>query len=176
MIKISLDTNAVLDLCYRVYPQDIFSNLWSELHTHCVSINFKFYMCDTIKAEIVEKIEMYSQDIAIFENFINDFKVTVIERDDVGSEIQTIRSTLIRYPYSQNSKWVTSEQADVDLIAVALNLGKIANVITGEYGLPNFDWAKHTKGGNPKVPNACELMNIPCSNWIGFFHTLGIHC
>ncbi|MBE0446380.1 DUF4411 family protein, partial [Psychrobacter sp. FME5] len=41
MIKYCIDTNAILDLCYRYYPSSIFSNIWDMLEGCVLSRQIK---------------------------------------------------------------------------------------------------------------------------------------
>ena len=66
-MKISLDTNAVLDFCYRTYPEDVFPQLWGVLHSFKLANTVKFFICDSILSEIEQKISDYNYDEDIFQ-------------------------------------------------------------------------------------------------------------
>ena len=53
-VKISLDTNAVLDFCYRTYPEDVFPQLWGVLHS--------FKLANTLSKRLSNKILSTSND------------------------------------------------------------------------------------------------------------------
>ena len=174
MIKISLDTNAVLDFCYRSHPEHVFPSLWQLLQSAVMAGQCRFYMCSTAKAEIVSQISAFNFDPTHFDTFTEILKVEVIPRDDVGNQINAIRQTIKKYPFAMSSSYVTRENVDVDVMATAMLLQ--GHLVTCEYGNLTFNWQSYSgkPKNNLKIPEVCDLMQVVCSNWIPVFEQLGI--
>lgn len=43
-----LDTNSILDFCYRFYPQEIFGHLWELMHAAILARQIKFVITEHI--------------------------------------------------------------------------------------------------------------------------------
>lgn len=171
MYKISLDTNAMLDLCYRFYPKSIFENVWSCLLIQMQQQHFAFYLSSTNKDECIKKIEQFDYDQVIFDDFINTMKVQVIERDDFGDSVIYIQKTLRLHPNFSTSIHANQPEEDVDMIALARHIKGTA--LTSERGFGKQNNAKQSKS-RPKIPDICELVNINCMDWVAFFRHLGM--
>ncbi|MCB1657038.1 MAG: DUF4411 family protein [Pseudomonadales bacterium] len=171
MYKISLDTNAMLDLCYRFYPKSIFANVWSCLLIQMQQHHFAFYLSSTNKNECIKKIEQFDYDQVIFDDFISTMKVQVIERDDFGDSVIYIQKTLHQHPSFAKSIHATRPEEDVDMIALARHIKGAA--LTSERGFGKENHAKQSKS-RPKIPDICELVNIKCTDWVTFFGLLGM--
>ncbi|SPL69318.1 DUF4411 family protein [Acinetobacter stercoris] len=174
MIKISLDTNAVLDLCYRTYPEQIFLEIWSSLEA-CKSANqIKFYMCEAVLHEIEQKITDYEYDESVFIAFLDRFCVHQINPNEHGSSILTLKQELLKYEASRSSQHVMKDNyADLDVISLAYHYGVDTCVITCEQRTPFFNWENKSHTRNMKIPNICEKLNIECGNWSDLFLKLG---
>lgn len=173
-IKVSLDTNAVLDFCYRFYPKTLFNSLWSELDHYVQTNTIEFYMSESIKAELIGKVEDYEFDKAVLQCFLDQFSVIEQKRDDFGADVLLIQSKLLTYEFSKKSKQATSAHADIDVISLASKLGGLA--ITSEQGFgkkfnPNINVHKDR---GVKIPDVAKLLNIECGNWVYFLTKLGI--
>lgn len=174
MIKISLDTNAVLDFCYRSHPEHVFPTLWQLLQSAVMAGQCRFYMCSTAYAEIVSQISAFNFDQTYFDTFTRILKVEVISRDDVGNQINAIRESLTQYDFARSSDYAVRDNVDVDVMATALMFK--GHVVTCEYANLAFNWKSYT--GKPrtklKIPEVCDLMQVVCSNWIPVFEQLGV--
>jgi predicted DNA-binding protein (UPF0278 family) len=173
-IKISLDTNAVLDFCYRFYPKALFNSLWSELDQFVQTKNIEFYISDSVKAELLDKVEDYKFDMILLDCFFNQFGVIEQKRDDFGDAVLSIQSKLLKYEFSKKTKQATSPHADIDVISLASKIGGLA--ITSEQGFgakfnPNINVHKDR---GVKIPDVAKLLNIECGNWVYFLNKLGI--
>lgn len=174
IIRISLDTNAVLDFCYRFYPKTLFNTLWSELDHYVQTRAIEFYMSESVKAELIGKIEHYEFDIADLQYFLDQFSVVEQKRDDFGDAILLIQSKLLKYEFSKKSKQATSPHADIDVISLASKLSGLA--ITSEQGFgTKFNPSINVhKDRGVKIPDVAKLLNIECGNWVYFLNKLGI--
>ncbi|MGI3302972.1 hypothetical protein ACRVDH_14695 [Acinetobacter baumannii] len=103
MIYLSLDTNALLDICFRVYPEQTFPKLWEMLDDLTLTTTIKFCVCSSILEETRSKCGFFEFDENILDDFLTRFRVMIIDRDEVGSRILNIRTKLISYPFAANS-------------------------------------------------------------------------
>ena len=175
MMKISLDTNAVLDFCYRTYPKDIFPQLWEMLQAFKLANTVKFFICESILSEIEQKISDYSYDETIFEDFLNKFSVRKITSDEHGASTIELKKQLLRFPASSDSHHVKKDNyADLDVVSLGHYLGADACVLTCEQKAPIFNWETRTHKGNLKVPNICEKFSLDCGNWPHVLAKLGV--
>lgn len=78
-----LDTNAVLDFCYRFYPQDIFIDLWELINVSIIARQIKFVITKDIYAEIIAQIQKAGYDPSVFNDFMMRFCVQIIDDYDV---------------------------------------------------------------------------------------------
>jgi Domain of unknown function (DUF4411) len=173
-IRISLDTNAVLDFCYRFYPKSIFNRLWSELDRFVETKTIEFYMSETVKAELIGKVTDYQFDQAELDYFLVQFNVIEWKRDEFGDAVLSIQNKLLKYEFSKKSKQATSPHADIDVISLASKLGGLA--ITSEQGFgtkfnPNTNLHKDR---GVKIPDVAKLLDIECGNWVYFLNKIGI--
>lgn len=171
MKYISLDTNAILDFCYRTYPEITFPKLWELVDSLVLSRTVKLCVCSSVLEETRDKANTFDFDQDILDSFLDRYFIQVIEKDDVGSEIIDIRKMLIKYPFSANSDHANSDEPDVDLIATAKHLGGNSLVITGEIGFIGHNWDKFV--GNRKtrikIPDICCLMSVQSCSWSSLF-------
>lgn len=174
MIKISLDTNAVLDLCYRNYPETIFEEIWTSLESSKLANQIKFYMCEAVLLEIEQKISDYEYDESVFRNFLERFSVYQMTPNDHSSSILNLKRKLLQYEASKASHHVNKNNyADLDVISLADHCGKDSWVITCEQRTPFFNWDNKSHSRNMKIPNICEKFQIECGNWSDLFNKLG---
>lgn len=103
MIYLSLDTNALLDICFRVYPEQTFPRLWEMLDDLTLTTTIKFCACSSILEETRSKCAFFAYDESILDNFLTRFRVIIIDRDEVGSRILNIRTKLLAYPFAADS-------------------------------------------------------------------------
>ncbi|MFZ7791446.1 DUF4411 family protein [Acinetobacter lwoffii] len=173
MIYLSLDTNAILDFCFRAYPELTFPKLWELLEELTLTSTIKLCVCSSILEETRSKCLAFEYDENILDEFLIRFRVIVIDRDEVGSRILNIRAKLLSYAFAQTSAHATKDEPDVDLIATAQKYNANGHVITGEIGFIGADWdaftAKARRKEQIKVPDICALINVNCSSWLNLF-------
>lgn len=78
MIKYCIDTNAILDLCYRYYPSSIFSNIWDVLEGNVLSRQIKIIISQHIHEEVLGRVTLMNYDKKILDDFLKNFKVDII--------------------------------------------------------------------------------------------------
>ncbi|MDS7931877.1 DUF4411 family protein [Acinetobacter sp. V102_4] len=176
MKYISLDTNAILDFCYRTYPEKTFPKLWELVDSLVLSRAIKLHVCSSVLEETTDKIETFEYDLEILNLFLERYFVQTIEKDDVGNHIIDIRKMLIKYPFSANSPHATSDEPDVDLIAIAKYLGANSIVITGEIGFIGNNWDNFigNRKTRIKIPDICCLTKIQSCSWSSLFESFNL--
>lgn len=50
-----VDTNALLDICYRYYPNDSFTGLWDGLESAVIAGQVRFIQSEHINKEVKRK-------------------------------------------------------------------------------------------------------------------------
>lgn len=178
MNKISLDANAVIDLCYRFYPFHTFEPLWRELDLFFKG-SYELYICRSVYNEVDNYIDNHKFDKQIFDDFMNQYNIEIIDIDQFSEQLLSLQKTLLAYPASCKSKHVTETSAvpDAHLIALASYLGGNSIVLTGEQGAPRFDWNNSSaarNSGGLKIPNICDKVKVKCMNWVKFFDHIGL--
>lgn len=174
MLKVSLDTNAILDLCYRAYPEVIFSSLWHEIELMRDGNFIKFYLCESANSEVLQQISNHDLDESIYTNFLKRLHVEIISSDEFGQDTLFLKKELLKFPASQSSKHVTADNyADLDIISLAKSLGN-TTVLTCEQKAPIFNWDNKGHKSFLKVPNICEKFAVNCGNWPHILELLGI--
>ncbi|WP_151775981.1 DUF4411 family protein [Acinetobacter colistiniresistens] len=173
MIYLSLDTNALLDICFRVYPEQTFPKLWEMLDGLILTTTIKFCACSSILEETRSKCAFFAFDESILDNFLTRFRVIIIDRDEVGSRILNIRTKLLAYPFAAGSAHATKDEPDVDLIATAQKYNTSGFVITGEIGFIGADWdafnVRARRKEQIKIPDICSLIGVQSSSWLQLF-------
>lgn len=173
MIYLSLDTNAILDLCYRVYPEQTFPGLWELLDDLTLTTTTKFCICSSILEETRSKCLVFEFDENILNDFLTRFRVIIIDRDEVGSSILNIRTKLLSYSFSATSAHAIKDEPDVDLIATAQKYNTSGFVITGEIGFIGADWdafqARARRKEQIKIPDICALIGVQSYSWLKLF-------
>ncbi|MFW6713691.1 DUF4411 family protein [Acinetobacter pittii] len=173
MIYLSLDTNALLDICFRVYPEQTFPKLWEMLDDLTLTTTIKFCVCSSILEETRSKCGFFEFDENILDDFLTRFRAMIIDRDEVGSRILNIRTKLISYPFAANSNHATKDEPDVDLIALAQKYNTNGFVITGEIGFIGADWeafkSRARRKEQIKIPDICALLGVQSFSWLKLF-------
>ncbi|WP_373358431.1 DUF4411 family protein [Acinetobacter lactucae] len=177
MIYLSLDTNALLDLCYRIYPEQTFPRLWEMLDELTLTTTIKFCVCSSILEETRSKCLAFEFDENILDGFLERFRVMIIDRDEIGSRILNIRAKLLSYPFAVTSAHATKDEPDVDLIATAQKYNTRGFVITGEIGFIGADWdafkARARRRETIKIPDICALIGVTSYSWLNLFQRYG---
>ena len=174
MKKISLDTNAVLDFCYRFYGNKIFTKLWEDLEASVIAKQICFY----ITPSILEKIKIYIEQHELaednFNNFIDIYNVQFPKTDDFGSSTIALKTLLLNYKAAINSPHVKRDNyGDADIVSFAKSVGSDAVVLTSETIFKMLDWNNPKHKDHIKVPNLCALSGVECLNWFGLLDYLG---
>lgn len=174
MKKISLDTNAVLDFCYRFYGNEIFTKLWEDLSDRVISKQICFYIVPSIKEEIEEQIVKQQLEPQYFADFIDKYKVLFPKTDEFGSSTISLKEHLLNFAAAIKSHHVTKDNyGDADIVSFARYQGKDAIVLTSETSFKLLNWDNPSHNHNIKVPNLCDLFQVDCMNWYSLFNYLG---
>lgn len=174
MKMLSLDANAVLDLCYRFYGNEVFEALWENLLSCISASQIRFYITSSIYQEILSYIELHELDVSIFEVFIKEYKIIFPESDEFGSKTLELKETLLGFSAARKSPHVTRDNyGDSDIVSFAKFLGNDAVVLTSETRSKILNWENPDHQRHIKVPNLCELFNVECMNWFMLFNYLG---
>lgn len=165
-----LDTNVILDFCYRYYPKNRFETLWTTIHT-CVSSGLiRLVISEHIKIEVKNQIKSFGYDEQIFENFFDSFKVQQITIEQYQNELFNF-STDIQNHFPQIKK---VDENDFSNMAVIKFLGNSGIIITAEQGqIVNLDNPDY-KFGRLKLPDVCNYYQIDCGNWLKLFNFIGL--
>lgn len=89
-----LDTNAILDFCYRFYPQYIFNDLWESMDAAIIARQIKFVITKDIYTEVILQIKKADYDPSVFDNFKTKFCVQII--DDYDAELAQLKVRLMQ--------------------------------------------------------------------------------
>ncbi|PNK59508.1 DUF4411 family protein [Psychrobacter sp. FDAARGOS_221] len=168
MIKYCIDTNAILDLCYRYYPPSIFKNVWDDLEASILSRHICFLISEHIYEEVKDKIILMKYDESIFTQFMEEFNVSKIYKKDYKIDLIQIQAELLNITQLNSS--ISRNEDDLSNICVAKN--ENATVITAEQGSqlkitdPNYK--------RLKIPDTCEHYSVKCQNWISLFQYIGL--
>lgn len=54
-----VDTNALLDICYRYYPNDSFTGLWDGLESAVIAGQVRFIQSEHINKEVERKLAQF---------------------------------------------------------------------------------------------------------------------
>lgn len=174
MKKISLDANAVLDLCYRFYGTQVFNGLWGNLKACVAASQISFFITPSIHEEVTSYIALHDLDISIFENFIDELRVQFPDTDDFGSFTQELKETLLGFRAAMKSPHVIRDNyGDSDIVSFAKFMGNNAIVLTSETRSKILNWQNPDHQRHIKVPNLCELVQVDCMNWFSLFSYLG---
>ena len=178
MIKVCLDTNAIIDICYRYYPKMVFEGIWNSLLAAVSGGMIKFVVSEDIYQEVYGRLlifKNYSQEPLDY--FFELFKVEIISKDRYGNELLSLQQQLIQdLPYFLNMKAekrlkkVVHLNNDLSNVAAALLLKSY--VLTSEQGF-NKDISKE-QVADLKIPDTCRYKGVMCYSWIELFNYLEI--
>ncbi len=145
----SIDTSGFLDAWTRYYPADVFPSLWAQMEGAART--------GLIKAseEVVNELQKKDDGAC---KWIKDRPAMIVPTDEaVQREVARI---LAAYPRLVNAGKSRSG-GDPFVVAVARLFGW--SVITGE--------TPSGKPQNPKIPDVCSALTIPCVNILQFFRS-----
>ncbi|WP_435931439.1 DUF4411 family protein [Moraxella bovoculi] len=164
-----LDTNAILDFCYRFYPQDIFIDLWELVDAAIIARQIKFVITKDIHAEIIAQIQKACYDSSVLDGFMTRFCVQII--DDYDVEMAQLKAKLMSI--AKNLPPAKLELLSNDLSNICIHSQHRSTVITSEQGF-NKDIRTATNSRELKIPDICRHLNIDCGNWLLVFHNIGL--
>jgi|26BtaG_2_1085354.scaffolds.fasta_scaffold01067_7 hypothetical protein len=168
MIKYCVDTNAILDLCYRYYPPALFSELWERIESSILSRQITLVISQHIHDEVIERITLMDYDPQVFESFLSKFKVVTVAKTTYEIELAQLQAELLDITPLSSS--IAKNADDLSNICVAkLNS---ATIITAEQG---SQLSITDKSYNRlKIPDTCQHYNIHCHNWLPLFIYIGL--
>lgn len=168
MIKYCIDTNAILDLCYRYYPSSIFSNIWNMLEGCVLSRQIKIIISQHIHEEVYDRAALMEYDTSILDDFLSKFQVDVIHKREYEIELSHLQAELLSITPLKGS--ISKNTDDLSNICVAQK--EVATIITAEQSssLNITDKAYQRL----KIPDTCRHYKLGCQNWIPVFQYIGI--
>ncbi|GAA0322368.1 DUF4411 family protein [Psychrobacter aestuarii] len=178
MRKICLDTNAIIDICYRYYPSSVFRTIWDYLLNSISAGIIKFIVSEEIYQEVNAKVNFFvNYDIKVLENFFTSFNIDVIPKVNYDYQLIELQKQMVDdLPYFQNMKvdkrFKQIENIRNDLSNVAVAIANKACVLTSEQGLRK-DISKDVVAVI-KIPDTCSYKEVDCYSWLELFDYLGI--
>lgn len=171
-----VDTNALLDICYRYYPNDSFAGLWDGLESAVIAGQVRFIQSEHINKEVEGKLTQFGYPRNNYDDFIRRLKVDVIRNSDYAQALISLKGDLAsNVPFISKKQETFLDNLDEDLSNISVASIKNAKVITSEQGF-NKDITNPvlSKKTQLKIPDVCRYKNIPCSNWLDVFTHLGM--
>lgn len=98
MLRICVDTNAILDLCYRYYPCKKFPWIWDGLKVCKSSGSIGFFICASVEDEVIEQISRFGYEAVEYENFKDAFRPLVVNPDIHGQATSDFKNDLLACP------------------------------------------------------------------------------
>lgn len=168
MIKYCIDTNAILDLCYRYYPSSIFSNVWDMLEGNVLSKQIKIIIPQHIHEEVYGRVALMNYDRGILDDFFSKLKVDIIAKKDYETDLVELQAELLDITPLNSS--ISKNADDLSNICVARN--ELATIITAEQSSSlNITDERYNR---LKIPDTCRHYNLGCQNWIPLFEYIGV--
>lgn len=164
MITFCLDTNSILDFCYRSYPRSMFPSVWDYVDASVLASQIKFVLSTHIHDEIITQINFRNYDPKVFDKFKSLFKVVVIPIAEYEQHLALIKSKLISITHFKAN---TIEKNENDLTNLCVAQIYNATVITSEQGSNRS--ITDNKYRALKIPDTCHYYGIPCDNWLAVF-------
>lgn len=175
MIKICIDTNAILDLCYRYYPSEKFLWIWDGLKVCKSSGSIAFFICASVEDEVLEQITRFGYDAEEYENFKDAFRPLVVNPDIHGQATSDFKNDLLTCPIAIASPHVLEDNyADLDIVSLGKHFNGEGYVLTSEQSNPNIDWNRSKAHKGIKVPNLADRFGVRCGSWIDLIDELNI--
>lgn len=172
---VSLDTNAIIDFCYRSYPKSIFPSVWDQIHACISSGMLKFHECNSVHLEVEQQIANFQYDANIYVEFITDFRVLRMQPDIFANKTIEIKTRLLSLPALKKSSHVVRDNyADVDIVSLALHLKNDCLVLSSEQKNLNFNPKNPSNPNGLKVPNLCEIFSARSGTWSTLFEDIGM--
>lgn len=162
-----VDTNAILDLCYRYYPKATFNHVWQALQQAVVARQIKLHITEHIYNEVQAKILQFNYDKVLFELFLDELNICIISFDEYEQELSELKADIA----SVNERLIKSlSKNDNDLSNICIMKNK-GGVITAEQG-------SKISIDNPiyerlKIPDVAKYFNVSCQNWLPVLTYIG---
>lgn len=171
MSNYSIDTNAILDFCYRFYPEKTFPSVWAELEAAIYAKHCFIFISESIHTECLQRISAFGFELSVFNDFKSRMHIKIIQKDDFGSFIICIQKLLREDQRFSSSDYATGSLADIDVISLARAVDGV--VLTSErgHGLNKVS-AKHR--GRAKIPDVCEFVQVDCCDLVALFDKIGM--
>ena len=167
-----IDTNAILDICYRYYPKTYFHTIWSSIEQAVLARHIKLFITQHIYEEAFGKVKQFGYNEAVFNEFLQDFQIVIIPLDDYEQKLAQLKADIATAnPNLVKTKALLSKDQDLSNTCVMVNNG---TVITSEQGL-NIDLDDPKCAKNFKIPDTCRYFNVPCENWLQILEHIGFH-
>lgn len=147
-----IDTNALIDLWRRVYPQDVFPSLWKSLESIVLSGEL------VAPREVFKELEKQDDELLAW---AKKYKKMFVDLD--AQQMLQVQNILRDFPNFVDTSKTTP---DADPFVIVLAGFKGWTVITSEKA--NLDPA-----GKPKIPNVCQNRNVKCIQLLSFFREKG---
>ena len=164
-----LDTNAILDVCYRFYPKATFTTLWESINNAIMARQIKFIITEHIYIEITNKINLMQYDMAVFDEFMMYFNVSMIKLGEYEEKLAQLKAELM------GETSISPEhlnKLDNDLFSICTSILQDSTVITSEQGFNNnISTAKNIR--NLKIPDVCRHCQRDCGNWLIVIEHIG---
>lgn len=167
-----IDTNAILDLCYRNYPKDIFANIWDSLEGSVLANQIKIVITEHIQQEMLMQIQSRGYDKSVFDEFIDKFNVEVIEASSYKQALSELQTDLLDMGNFKGASINKNANDFSNIMAIQMVPSGNGAVITGEQGIGKSISDK-SYGKRIKLPDVCDYCNIECSNWLIVFRHIG---
>jgi hypothetical protein len=155
MQRYCLDTSFLINGWHKRYRRDVFPTIWAMLEA--LFENSTVFSCEEVYFELKE------QDDDLFEWAENHKKVFLQPTEEVNVEMGNVMS---RFP-NLAAKGTSLNRADPWVLALARVTG--ATVVTDEQPAE-----KQRPTKPPKLPNACEGLNVPWIRPIDFLAAMKI--
>ena len=165
-----IDTNAILDICYRYYPKNYFPKIWESISLAVIARQIKFFITHHIYEEALGKIQQFGYDETVFNEFLQDFQINIIALDKYEQELALLKADIANAnPNLVKLKALIGKDQDLSNTCVMRDKGV---VITCEQGL-NINLDSPKCGKNFKIPDTCRYFNVPCETWLPLLSYIG---
>lgn len=169
MITYCIDTNAILDICYRYYPKSLFSPVWNNLQGAVLSGQIQLIISEHIYKEVYDQAQFFRYDPALLDEFLELFNIKPIQQATYAQALADVSKELAEItPLTAGT--VANNEEDLSNICVA----KLHNatIITAEQGskLAITD----PKYNRLKIPDTCQYYKVKCDNWLAVFVFIGL--
>lgn len=162
-----IDTNSILDFCYRYYPQDMFGAVWTSVSQAIQEENITFIISEHIHEEIYQQAKFKNYDPNSIDAFLNIMQVQVVKKPQYEISLITLSNNIKAV---SNLKDNTIDKNGADLSNICLCQSHGAFLVTAEQGT-------NKKLSDPtnkrlKLPDVCQHFDIDCGGWTSVFQNI----